>query len=118
MARRKPRSSSWPTPATAARIPATVGRFQKRTPIRGPYTATLNDYVRRELEFESDDLATPYFATEYTFNPLGLEPHLRDPVRMGFYEAGHMMYIHMPSWVQLRRDLIDFIVWALPAAEE
>ncbi len=125
--------------------------------IQGPYTATLNDYVRRELEFESDlpyeiltgrvrpwnygeyrnryvnvaetlreamtanphlkvfvangyyDLATPYFATEYTFDHLGLEPPLAENVSMGYYEAGHMMYIHIPSLVALKRDLAAFI---------
>ena len=33
------------------------------------------------------DLATPYFATRYTFDHLGLEPALRDNVAKGFYEA-------------------------------
>lgn len=61
------------------------------------------------------DLATPYFATEYTFAHLGLEPALREHVRMGYYEAGHMMYIHQPSLVKLKRDLADFIQWALPS---
>lgn len=129
--------------------------------IQGPYTATLNDYVRRELDFESDlpyeiltgrvwpwsyeshqnryvnvgetlrqamtknpdlkvyvangyyDLATPYFATEYTFSHLGLEPELRDHVRMRYYESGHMMYIHQPSLVQQKKDLAEFVAWAM-----
>jgi len=104
--------------------------------IQGPYTATLNDYVRRDLKFESDlpyeiltpiykkwkyedyqnqylnvaetlrdamsknpflkvfigngyfDLATPFFATEYTFNHLGLDSSLRDNISMAYYNAG------------------------------
>jgi len=124
--------------------------------IRGPYTATLNHYVRAELGFESDlpyeiltgrvypwsyaeaenryvnvaddlreamtqnpalkvyvangryDLATPYFATEYTFDHLGLDPELRGNVTMGDFAAGHMMYIHEPSLVQLRDELLEF----------
>ncbi|HET9326027.1 MAG TPA: peptidase S10 [Candidatus Eisenbacteria bacterium] len=59
------------------------------------------------------DLATPYFATEYTFNRLGLEPSLRGNVTQGFYEAGHMMYIHRPSLVQMKRDLSRFLEGAL-----
>jgi carboxypeptidase C (cathepsin A) len=58
------------------------------------------------------DLATPYFATEYTFNHLGLDPSLRGNISMGYYEAGHMMYIHMPALEQLKKDLADFIVKA------
>ena len=55
------------------------------------------------------DLATPYFATEYTFNHLGLDPSLQSNIAMGFYEAGHMMYAHMPSLARLSKDLMAFI---------
>jgi carboxypeptidase C (cathepsin A) len=55
------------------------------------------------------DLATPYFATEYTFNHLGLDESLRGNISMGYYEAGHMMYLHLPALEQLKKDLADFI---------
>ncbi len=138
-----------------------VGEFSEFDPsmaaILGPYTAALNDYVRRDLLFESDlpyeilnprvwpwtyddhenryvnvaetlrkaitsnpylrifvangfyDLATPYFATEYTLNHLGIDPSLQGNISFGFYEAGHMMYIHQPSLEKLSHDLVDFI---------
>ncbi len=127
------------------------------TNIQGAYTATLNDYMRRELRFESDlpyeiltdkvwpwnyekfqnqyvdvadtlrealsqnrhlkvfvangyyDLATPYFATEYTFSHLGLDPSLADNIAMRYYPARHMMYIHQPSLAQMRQDLLQFM---------
>jgi carboxypeptidase C (cathepsin A) len=132
--------------------------------IAGPYTATLNDYVRGELKFESDlpyeiltervypwsyaefeneyvnvaetlrkamttnpflkvyvangyfDLATPYLATRYTFSHLGLDKSLQGNLRMGYYEAGHMMYIHIPSLNKLKGELVDFINWSIPEA--
>jgi carboxypeptidase C (cathepsin A) len=59
------------------------------------------------------DLATPYFATEYTFNHLSLDPSLQPNIAMGYYEAGHMMYIHEPSLVKLKQDLAVFIQSAL-----
>jgi carboxypeptidase C (cathepsin A) len=125
--------------------------------ITGPYTATLNDYVRSELNYETDlpyevlnpqvmpwryddfenryvnvaetlrkaiatnpflkvfvangyfDLATPYLATQYTFNHLGLDPSLQQNISMAYYEAGHMMYVHQPSLAQLSQDLKGFI---------
>lgn len=129
--------------------------------IQGPYTATLNDYVRRELQFESDlpyeiltdrvrpwsydkfqnqyvdvaetlrkamninpylrvlvangyyDMATPYLATEYTFNHLGLPAERQEEdVTMHYYEAGHMMYLHRPSLAQLKEDLAAFVAGA------
>ena len=54
------------------------------------------------------DLATPFFAAEYTMSHLGLEPGLRDHLKMGYYEAGHMMYINKPSLIQLKEDLVKF----------
>jgi carboxypeptidase C (cathepsin A) len=28
---------------------------------------------------------------------------------MAYYEAGHMMYIHLPSLMQLKEDLANFV---------
>jgi carboxypeptidase C (cathepsin A) len=124
----------------------------------GLYTSALNDYVRRELDYESDlpyeilssethqnwdyedfknayvdvsetlrntmsrnpymkvfvangyyDLATPHFATEFTFSHMGLDPELRDNVTMEYYEAGHMMYAHLGSLAKLGDDVRSFI---------
>lgn len=125
--------------------------------IQGAYAATLNDYIRRELQFTSDlpyevltslhetwdysafqnqyvnvaetlraamcqnpylkvfvangyyDFATPYFATEYTFNHLELDAELQSNISMTYYEAGHMMYVHEPSLAQLKTNLTAFI---------
>ncbi len=60
------------------------------------------------------DLATPYFATEYTFNHLGLDEEHRENISMGYYEAGHMMYVHLESLAKLKVDLSQFIQAALP----
>jgi carboxypeptidase C (cathepsin A) len=138
-----------------------AGEFPEEDPsmsaIMGPYTATLYDYLRGELIYESDlpyeiltpkvspwsyaefenrfvnvaetlrkaisnhqalkvhiangyfDLATPYLATRYTFDHMGLEKGLRDNISMSYYEAGHMMYIHMNSIKRLKEDLANFI---------
>jgi carboxypeptidase C (cathepsin A) len=128
----------------------------------GPFSSTFNDYVRRELKFESDlpyeiltsrvnpwdfndaknrylnvadslreamthnpylkvfiangyyDLATPYLATRSTVNHMALAPELRDHITLGYYDAGHMMYINQPSLIVLRKDLGAFLRSALP----
>ena len=126
--------------------------------VQGVYSACLNDYVRRELRFESDlpyeilsfkvfpkwkydefqnnfvnvaetlrgammknphlklfvangiyDLATPFYATEYTMNHLGLRDDVDKNVTMAYYDAGHMMYTHKPSLKALAGDLKKFI---------
>jgi carboxypeptidase C (cathepsin A) len=131
--------------------------------VYGPFTATLNDYVRRELKFESDlpyeilsgrvspwdyapaqnryldvaetlrtamvhnpylkvfvangyyDMATPYLATRYTFEHIGLPADLRTNVTMGYYDSGHMIYVNHPSLIQLKKDLAAFIQSGVPA---
>ncbi len=55
------------------------------------------------------DLATPYAATKYTFNHLGSDRKLLDRVTMTYYEAGHMMYVHKPSLVKLKKDIASFM---------
>lgn len=126
--------------------------------ILGSYAAMFNDYVRRDLGYESDlpyhvlsmdvnknwdyedfenasvdtsenlraamsrnrhmrvflangiyDLATPYFATRYTFSHLGLDPELADNVVSYDYPAGHMMYVHADSLDKLASDLREFV---------
>ena len=54
------------------------------------------------------DLATPYFATRYTFDHLAMDPEYVERVTVSHYESGHMMYVHLPSGVQLRKDLAAF----------
>jgi carboxypeptidase C (cathepsin A) len=70
---------------------------------------TANPYMKVFVANGYYDLATPYFATEYTFNHLGLDENLSPNIEMGYYEAGHMMYIHMPALEALKKDLEDFI---------
>ena len=60
------------------------------------------------------DLATPFFATEYTFDHLELDPSLQEHITMDYYEAGHMMYLHQPSLAKLKTDLARFLTAALP----
>jgi carboxypeptidase C (cathepsin A) len=55
------------------------------------------------------DLATPFFAADYTFDHLGLDPTLRGHLSGAYYEAGHMMYVHPPSLAKLKADIALFI---------
>ena len=62
------------------------------------------------------DLATPYFATEYTFDHLGLKPELQGNVSMAYYGAGHMMYVHPESLAKLSADLKAFLSTAVASS--
>lgn len=63
------------------------------------------------------DLATPFFATEYTLDHLGRAPSLRARVQQAWYPSGHMMYLHPPSRRQIRTDLSAFIARSAPGSE-
>ncbi len=74
----------------------------------------VNPHLKVHVANGYYDLATPYLATEYTFNRLELEPELRGNVSMSYYEAGHMMYLHRPSLEKLKGELAQFIRAAIP----
>jgi carboxypeptidase C (cathepsin A) len=68
-----------------------------------------NPYMRVFVARGLYDFATSYFAIEHSMNHLGLDPSLRDNIRYGDYESGHMTYIDLPSLARLRDDVADFI---------
>jgi carboxypeptidase C (cathepsin A) len=68
-----------------------------------------NPYMRLFVASGYYDLATPYFAADYTLRHMALDPSLRGNVTTTFYEAGHMMYIDQTSLAQLKRDAAAFV---------
>jgi carboxypeptidase C (cathepsin A) len=72
-----------------------------------------NPYMKLFVAEGYYDLATPYFATEYTLSHMGLDPAVRGNVSTGRYEAGHMMYIDIRELAKLRRDGEAFVKAAL-----
>ena len=54
------------------------------------------------------DLATPFYATKYTFAHLGPRA-LMDRVTLAYYPSGHMIYTHQPSLRKLGDDLHKFM---------
>jgi carboxypeptidase C (cathepsin A) len=51
------------------------------------------------------DFATPWLATVYTLNHLNLKPALQSHVTYGFYDSGHMIYLHASALAQYHADL-------------
>jgi carboxypeptidase C (cathepsin A) len=75
---------------------------------------TINPYLKVLVANGYYDLGTPYYATEYTFNHMGLVGSLQGNITYTYYEAGHMMYMHLPSLAQMKDDLAKFIDGSLP----
>lgn len=59
------------------------------------------------------DMATPFYATEYTVSHLGLRNNVEKNITMTYYDAGHMMYTHKPSLKKLSADLKKFLKSAI-----
>jgi carboxypeptidase C (cathepsin A) len=55
------------------------------------------------------DMATPFFATEYTMDHLFLPGNLRSNVQLEYYNAGHMMYLHEEDLAKLTSNVGSFI---------
>ncbi len=70
---------------------------------------THNPFLRVHVSSGYFDLATPYFATRYTFNHLGVDAALRKNVSMDEYTAGHMMYLNLADLKKQKGDLARFI---------
>ncbi len=96
------------------REPAGGGRggFFRNSPYVGSDLANAlvrNPNLRVEVENGYYDMATPFFATEYTMDHLGVNPELRSHVTLKYYEAGHMMYVHVPELMNLKKNIAAFI---------
>ncbi len=61
------------------------------------------------------DLATPFFATDYTISHLGLPVSLRANVTQTYYGSGHMMYLRRAELEKLKKDVGVFMAAALKA---
>jgi len=72
-------------------------------------TMARNPFVRVLVTNGYYDMATPFAATEWTFDHLGYEPTYRERVSMAYYEAGHMMYIHPDMLRKFKEDVARFI---------
>jgi carboxypeptidase C (cathepsin A) len=68
-----------------------------------------NPSLRVEVENGYYDMATPFYATEYTMDHLGLRPDLRSHITLKYYDAGHMMYLHEADLAQLKSNIAQFI---------
>lgn len=51
------------------------------------------------------DFATPFFATQYVLDHLYIAPALQRNITYGFYESGHMVYLHPAAIAKFQADL-------------
>jgi carboxypeptidase C (cathepsin A) len=76
------------------------------------YAMAINPNLKVLVNNGYYDLATPFFATQYTFNHLGFDPTYPSRVSMAFYNAGHMMYVRRADREALKANVARFIAGA------
>ncbi|HVF67345.1 MAG TPA: hypothetical protein VM914_06765, partial [Pyrinomonadaceae bacterium] len=74
-----------------------------------------NPYMKLFVASGYYDLATPYFAAEYTLRHMALDPSLHGSVTTTYSEAGHMMYIDARELARLKTDAASFVRNSLPS---
>ncbi len=70
---------------------------------------TTNPRLQVEVENGYYDLATPFFATEFTMEHLGLPADLQGHIKLNYYPAGHMMYLQDESRMKLHDNIAAFV---------
>jgi carboxypeptidase C (cathepsin A) len=61
------------------------------------------------------DFACPFYPVEWTISHLKVSEEIKkNNISMGYYEAGHMVYIDQPSAAQYHADLVKFVQASLP----
>ena len=68
-----------------------------------------NPHLRVQVENGYYDLATPFFAIEYTMDHLQVPAQAHERITQKYYEAGHMMYVREASLAQLKANVASFI---------
>jgi carboxypeptidase C (cathepsin A) len=87
------------------------GGFPSSPNVAGDLISALqtNSNLRVEVENGYYDMATPFFATEYTMDHLFLPGDLRSHIQFEYYGAGHMMYLHNEDLTKLKANVGSFI---------
>ena len=74
-----------------------------------------NPHMRLFVGMGYYDFACPFYPVEWTLAHLKASDEVKkNNISLGYYEAGHMVYIDQPSAAKYHADLVKFVQGALP----
>jgi len=79
---------------------------------------TKNSYLKVLVMEGYYDLATPYFAANFSMDHLELSPTYRANISYATYNAGHMVYVDTDSLAKFKRDLASFVDKTVPRNQQ
>ncbi len=102
---------SEPEPAWDWKHNSAGGFFPGAPNVEGDLIREMIDNPHLQMQIENGffDMATPFFATEYTVDHLLLPGDLGQNIHLEYYQAGHMMYLHQPDHDKLAANVRAFI---------
>ena len=101
---------------------AAFNKWEWGSAIEGfPDTATAlrsalvkNPYLKVLVMEGYYDLATPFYAADYSMDHLDLAPTYRKNLSFAAYNSGHMVYIDSNSHAKMKADQVNFMEKSLP----
>lgn len=72
-----------------------------------------NPYMKVFVASGYYDLATPYYATEYTLSHMNLDVDVRPNIQIEEFATGHMIYIDFEAMLRLKETVSSFIRGAI-----
>ncbi|MBV9157867.1 MAG: peptidase S10 [Acidobacteriaceae bacterium] len=68
-----------------------------------------NSYLKVRVLEGYYDLATPYYAANYTMDHLDLSPRYRNNISYATFDSGHMVYLDLDSLRKMKENVASFI---------
>jgi carboxypeptidase C (cathepsin A) len=87
------------------------GGFPSSPSVAGDLIQAIETNGNLHVQVENGyyDMATPFFATEYTMDHLFMPANLRNNIEFEYYGAGHMMYLSPDDLPKLKSNIGTFI---------
>ncbi len=97
----------------AGNAPPWSGQYNTVTNLETGFAKNPNMHLF--VGFGYYDFACPFYPMEWTISHMKVSEEIKkNNISLGYYEAGHMVYIDQPSAAQYHADLVKFVKASMP----